>query len=117
MVVRASEVASDVHQATCLSGPGRLQDRRAGQLSAPQTLQVMRLYQIVNEGVCSYEEFAREAAKIVGASEAAIDVVTEAEMKRPAPRPACTPMECVPRMRPWQDALREFATLSTCARG
>ena len=79
------------------------------------------LYQVVNEGVCSYQEFAREAAAIAGVPDAAaqrlIDVVTEAEMKRAAPRPACTPMECLPPMRPWQEALREFATLSGCARG
>jgi len=74
------------------------------------------LHQVVNDGVCSYEEFAREAAAIVGSSEL-IDVVTEAEMHRPAPRPVCTPMLCVPPMRPWQAALREFATLSGCARG
>ena len=70
-------------------------------------------YQIVNEGVCSYETFAREAARIVGAPESLIDVVTEAEMKRPAPRPARTPMRCLLSerlglgpMRHWRDALR-----------
>jgi len=73
------------------------------------------LHHVVNDGVCSYEEFAREAAAIVGVS--AFDVVTEAEMHRPAARPVCTPMLCVPPMRPWQAALREFVTLSGCARG
>jgi dTDP-4-dehydrorhamnose reductase len=79
------------------------------------------LYQVVNEGVCSYEQFAREAAAIVGVSgteaDKLIEVMTEAEMKRPAPRPSCTPMRCDPPMRPWPDALREFATLTGCARG
>ena len=79
------------------------------------------LYHVVNEGVCSYEEFAREAATIVGVPDAAadrlIEVVTEASMQRPAPRPACTPMLCDPPMRSWRDALREFVTLTVCARG
>lgn len=71
------------------------------------------VHQVVNDGVCSYEEFAREAAAIAGVPDVAaahlIDVVTEAEMKRPAARPGCTPMLCMPPMRPWQEALREFA--------
>ena len=71
------------------------------------------LHQVVNDGVCSYDEFAREAAAIVGVPDVAaarlIEGVTEAEMKRPAARPACTPMLCAPPMRPWQEALREFA--------
>jgi dTDP-4-dehydrorhamnose reductase len=73
------------------------------------------LHQIVNEGVCSYEDFAREAAVIAGVPDRTartlIEVVTEAEMNRPAPRPACTPMQCTPPMRPWQEALREYCTL------
>ncbi len=76
---------------------------------------VLGTYQIVNEGVCSYETFAREAAAIVGASSGLIDVVTEASIRRPAPRPAFTPMRCLMSerlgfapMRPWQQALRGY---------
>jgi dTDP-4-dehydrorhamnose reductase len=72
-------------------------------------------YHIVNEGVCSYETFAREAAAAVGAPQKLIDVVTEASMQRAAPRPAFTPMRCLlserlgfAPMRPWQQALREY---------
>lgn len=72
------------------------------------------LHQIVNEGVCSYEDFAREAAIIAGVPDRTartlIEVVTEAEMNRPAPRPASTPMQCTPPMRPWQEALRAYCT-------
>lgn len=69
-------------------------------------------YQVVNDGVCSYETFAREAARLVGASEELIDRTSE---RRPAPRPRWTPMRCVlsgrlglPPLRSWQDALAEY---------
>jgi len=69
-------------------------------------------YHVVNDGICSYETFAQEAAAILTipqtAVEQLIEVVTEADMDRPAPRPPWTPMRCDPPMRPWQDALREF---------
>ncbi|MEO8381613.1 MAG: NAD(P)-dependent oxidoreductase [Acidobacteriota bacterium] len=64
--------------------------------------------QVVNEGVCSYESFAREAARLVGASEELIETVTEESMGRPATRPRWTPMECVPPMRSWEEALAEY---------
>ncbi|MGZ7042229.1 MAG: dTDP-4-dehydrorhamnose reductase [Thermoanaerobaculia bacterium] len=80
---------------------------------------VFGTYQIVNEGLCSYETFAREAASIVGASSQLVDVVTEASMRRRAPRPSSTPMRCLlserlgfAPMRPWQDALRDYARSS-----
>lgn len=63
---------------------------------------------VVNDGVCSYETFAREAARIVGADESLIELATEASLKRAAPRPRWTPMECVPPMRAWQDALADY---------
>jgi len=76
-------------------------------------------YHVVNEGICSYETFAREAARMAGVPESVaeqlIEVVTEASMQRPAPRPACTPMRCLlserlhlPQMRPWQAALAGY---------
>lgn len=80
---------------------------------------VYGLYQIVNEGVCSYETFARQAAALASVPESAaerlIEVVTEASMHRAALRPPCTPMRCLlserlglGAMRPWQDALRSY---------
>lgn len=72
-------------------------------------------YQIVNEGICSYEMFAREAARLVQSSDDRIDTVTEASLARHALRPRWTPMRCLlserlgfAPMRPWQEALGEF---------
>lgn len=66
------------------------------------------LHHVVNDGVCSYETFAREAARLVGADEDLIEVTTEASMARPAPRPRWTPMAGSPPLRPWHDALRDY---------
>lgn len=65
-------------------------------------------YHVVNDGVCSYESFAVEAARLVGASEALIDRVTEAAMQRPARRPRYTALQNDKPLRPWQDALADF---------
>ncbi len=78
------------------------------------------VYQIVNEGTCSYHDFAVEAAGIAGLSvaqaERLIEVVTEAEMGRSAPRPRWTPMRCLlsaelnlSPMRDWRNALADYA--------
>src|SRR5918993_236904 len=49
------------------------------------------LYHVVNEGVCTYEDFAREAARLAGLDEGEaarlVETVTEAEVQRPARRP------------------------------
>lgn len=66
------------------------------------------VHAVVNEGVLSYEDFALEAARLVGADPALIDRITEADMKRLAPRPRSTPMRSDPPMRPWQQALAEY---------
>ncbi|HEX9985835.1 MAG TPA: dTDP-4-dehydrorhamnose reductase [Thermoanaerobaculia bacterium] len=76
-------------------------------------------YQLVNDGVCSYETFAREAARLLGLDDATtrtlIEPSTEASLARPAPRPRWTPMRCLlserlglPAMRPWHDALAAY---------
>lgn len=72
-------------------------------------------YQIVNEGLCSYETFAREAAALVQAHEALIESVTEDSLARPAKRPHWTPMRCLlserlglSPMRDWHHALAAF---------
>jgi dTDP-4-dehydrorhamnose reductase len=71
-------------------------------------------YHIVNDGVCSYAVFAREAARLTGADVSLIDQVTEAQMLR-SPRPRCTPMRCLESerlglapMRHWTAALADF---------
>lgn len=72
-------------------------------------------YHVVNEGVHSYEVFAREAARVVDADEALIDSVPVEDVVS-APRPRFTPMRCLvserlafSRMRDWRDALRAFS--------
>jgi dTDP-4-dehydrorhamnose reductase len=75
------------------------------------------IYQIVNEGACSYQDFTIEAAGLVGLStadaDALIESVTEAEMDRVAPRPRWTPLRCLfseelnlTPMRDWRSALK-----------
>jgi len=64
------------------------------------------LHHAVNDGVCSYESFALEAARVVGAPETLIERASEASLRRRAPRPRWTPMECAPPLRSWQEALR-----------
>lgn len=77
------------------------------------------VYQIVNEGTCSYHDFALEAAGLAGLSaaqaERLIELVTEAEMERTAPRPRCTPMRCLlsaelslAPLRHWRSALADY---------
>jgi dTDP-4-dehydrorhamnose reductase len=76
-------------------------------------------YHIVNEGVCSYYEFALEAGRLVGLSRDQLDPliegVKEAEMQRSAVRPRYTPMRCLlsenlglPPMRDWRTALVDY---------
>ena len=73
-------------------------------------------YHVVNEGVCSYYEFAVQAARLIGVEDAVIDElivpVKESEMKRPARRPRWTPLRCVlsaeiglAPLRDWREAL------------
>ncbi|HSF58298.1 MAG TPA: sugar nucleotide-binding protein, partial [Candidatus Binatia bacterium] len=76
-------------------------------------------YHIVNEGVCSYYEFALEAGRLVGLRRQQVDQLIEqaqeADMQRPAVRPRYTPMRCllseklglVP-MRDWRAALADY---------
>jgi dTDP-4-dehydrorhamnose reductase len=77
-------------------------------------------YQIVNEGVCSYETFAREAARLVHANEELIETVTEESLARIATRPRWTPMRCLlseqlgsSPMRAWHRALAEHVHPNT----
>ncbi len=80
-------------------------------------------YHIVNEGVCSYYDFALEAGRLVGLSRDRIDsllqIVSEADMKRLAARPRYTPLRCLlserlgfAPMRPWRSALAAYVQRS-----
>jgi dTDP-4-dehydrorhamnose reductase len=77
-------------------------------------------YHIVNEGVCSYYEFALEAGRLVGLSREQLEPLIEAEketaMQRVAARPRYTPMRCslseelgLAPMRGWRSALADYA--------
>jgi dTDP-4-dehydrorhamnose reductase len=77
------------------------------------------VYHIVNEGVCTYLEFAQEAARLVALSDEEsarlIERVTEEGMNRAARRPRYTPMRCLlseelglAPMRVWRDALADY---------
>jgi dTDP-4-dehydrorhamnose reductase len=76
-------------------------------------------YQVVNTGLCSYYDFALEAARLVGVGQAEterlIEVVKEADLKRAAPRPRYTGLRCLvseelglPPMRDWRAALADY---------
>ena len=76
-------------------------------------------YQVVNGGVCSYHEFAVEAARLAGveAEEARrlIEAASESGMRRAAPRPRYTPMRCLlseelglEPLRGWRAALADY---------
>ena len=76
-------------------------------------------YHIVNEGVCSYYDFACEAGRLIGLTReqvnAAIEIVHERDMERSAVRPRYTPLRCLlseelgfASMRDWKSALRAY---------
>lgn len=78
-------------------------------------------YHIVNEGICSYYEFALEAGHLLKLNREQLDrlieKVHEADMKRIAPRPRYTPMRCLlseqlglSPMRDWHAALADYVT-------
>jgi dTDP-4-dehydrorhamnose reductase len=76
-------------------------------------------YHVVNDGVCSYYEYALEAGRLLGLTtaqiEPLIEITHERDMKRIAARPRYTPMRCLrsealglPPMRHWHDALAAY---------
>jgi len=76
-------------------------------------------YHIVNEGVCTYYDFALEAGARSGLARTRIDglcdITHEGDMERAAARPRYTPLRCVlsqelglPAMRQWREALAAY---------
>jgi dTDP-4-dehydrorhamnose reductase len=76
-------------------------------------------YHVVNEGVCSYHDFASEAARLAGLSDVEADRlvigVGEEETEREAERPRYTPMRCLfseglglAPLRDWREALAAY---------
>lgn len=77
------------------------------------------IYHVVNEGLCSYYDFALEAARILGISNdglsSLIEPVPLSEFRHRAERPRYTPMRCLtseklglPGLRDWRIALAEY---------
>jgi dTDP-4-dehydrorhamnose reductase len=77
-------------------------------------------YHVVNDGVCSYYEFALEAGKVAGLNpgqrDGLIEIVHERDMNRIAARPRYTPLRCLlserlgfAPMRHWKAALADYA--------
>jgi dTDP-4-dehydrorhamnose reductase len=80
-------------------------------------------YHVVNEGICSYYEFALEAGRLIGLKrdrlESLIEIVKEAEMQRSAVRPRYTPLRCLNSeklsfapMCHWREALAAYVRVS-----
>jgi len=76
-------------------------------------------YHVVNDGVCTYYEFALVAGRLLGLTrdriDSLIEITHERDMKRVAVRPRYTPLRCVlseqlglPPMRDWRAALAEY---------
>jgi dTDP-4-dehydrorhamnose reductase len=76
-------------------------------------------YHAVNEGVCTYYEFALEAGRVLELSrdriDSLIEIIHERDMQRIAARPRYTPLRCLlsedlglPPMRDWRAALGEY---------
>jgi dTDP-4-dehydrorhamnose reductase len=77
------------------------------------------VYHVVNSGLTSYYEYALEAARLAGLSEAQakerVAPQKEAEIQRLAARPRYTPMHCLlseglglPPLRDWRSALADY---------
>ena len=71
-------------------------------------------YHVVNDGACSYAEFARHVAGLAGGSVDVVDI-SSAEVQRPAPRPADSSLVGAAwraagftPLRPWPDAAAAF---------
>jgi len=87
---------------------------------AGQTLKMIKAgcrgtYHVANYGNCTWYDLAVQAVAWANIPGASITPVTSSEFPRPAPRPACSILidtrlerEGLPRMRPWQDAAREY---------
>lgn len=76
-------------------------------------------YHVVNDGACSYYEFALEVARDLRMSsediDSLIEAVTESAMRRNVSRPRYTPMRCLvsgelrlPALRCWRTALSQY---------
>lgn len=67
------------------------------------------IYHIVNEGVTSWFEYAKEILKLAGIEKEVIPITSE-ELNRPAKRPKFSALvnTKLPKLRPWKEALQEY---------
>jgi dTDP-4-dehydrorhamnose reductase len=65
------------------------------------------LYHVVNEGTCSNEMFAREAAQLTRADESLVDATPSREVHK-VRRPRYTPMRSSIPLRNWREALAAY---------
>ena len=73
------------------------------------------VYNVTNEGACTWYDLAVAAVELAGLDPEVVGVTTTAELGRPAPRPANSVLSGaawaaagLPPLRPWRDALAEF---------
>lgn len=67
------------------------------------------IFHIVNEGVTSWYEFAKEILRIKGIQKEVVPITSE-ELNRPANRPKHSVLlnTKLPKLRPWKEALEEY---------
>jgi dTDP-4-dehydrorhamnose reductase len=86
----------------------RLRELAAGKFSG--------VFHVTNEGEgVSYEEFAREALRLAGCADIAVEGVPMNSLKRPAPRPQNSRLRCLyseglglTPLPDWRDSVRDF---------
>jgi len=68
------------------------------------------IYHGVNEGACTWYQFAEEIFKQIGRTDIKLNKVGSDHYPRPAKRPACSWLlnTKLPPARPWQEALTEY---------
>ncbi|HMM21094.1 MAG TPA: dTDP-4-dehydrorhamnose reductase [Selenomonadales bacterium] len=73
------------------------------------------IYHAANAGVATWYDFAKKIFELSGNSRVRVLPQTTAELSRPAPRPAYSPLENLMlrlttghALRPWEEALREY---------
>lgn len=67
------------------------------------------IFHLVNEGVTSWFEYAKEILKLAGMEKEIIPITSE-ELNRPAKRPKFSALKNtkLPLLRPWKEALQEY---------
>jgi dTDP-4-dehydrorhamnose reductase len=97
----ARDLAARLHELAALNRPG--------------------IFHVVNAGCgATYEQFSRTALAFAGLDDGLLKVVSMKSLKRPAPRPVDSRLECLlskaiglPELPEWADSLRRFIEEST----